>query len=137
MQRTTPHTLLEQQAAQAGIADSYINAHGRVQAISAQTKRRLLDAMPPRTPADAPLPAVLVAGQRSTPVIALRQGGHYHWSLTLENDAQPAYQGRLSRRKHLALPHDLPLGYHRLLLSGSGRAGSLLHRRAAMSRTPC
>lgn len=50
MQRTTPHTALEQQAAQAGIADSYINAHGRVQAISAQTKRRLLDAMPPRTP---------------------------------------------------------------------------------------
>ncbi|WP_417926529.1 4-alpha-glucanotransferase [Edwardsiella piscicida] len=117
MQRTTPHPLLEQQAAQAGIADSYINAHGCVQAISAQTKRRLLDAMPPRTPTDAPLPAVLVAGQRSTPVIALRQGGHYQWSLTLENDAQPTYQGRLSRRKHLALPHDLPLSYHRLQLS--------------------
>ncbi|STP85465.1 4-alpha-glucanotransferase [Edwardsiella ictaluri] len=121
MQRTTPHTALEQQAAQAGIADSYINAHGRVQAISAQTKRRLLDAMPPRTPSDAPLPAVLVAGQRSTPIIDLRQGGHYHWSLTLENGTQPAYQGRLSRRKHLVLPHNLPLGYHSLQLSDGQR----------------
>ena len=37
--------VIDQAAAQAGIAADYINAHGKQQAIAEDTKRRLLDAM--------------------------------------------------------------------------------------------
>lgn len=50
MEQITQHQqderkLLESLAAQAGIAASYINAHGQQQAISTETKQRLLEAM--------------------------------------------------------------------------------------------
>ncbi|WP_205436460.1 4-alpha-glucanotransferase [Edwardsiella tarda] len=117
MQRTPTQTTLEQRASKAGIASSYINAHGRSQAISAQTKQRLLDAMPAPVSHSGPLPCVLVAGQGGNTTITLQQSGDYQWSLFLENETQPAHQGRLKRRKQLVLPPQLPLGYHRLQLS--------------------
>ncbi|MGG5414492.1 4-alpha-glucanotransferase [Edwardsiella tarda] len=121
MQRAPTQTTLEQRASKAGIASSYINAHGRNQAISAQTKQRLLDAMPAPVPHSGPLPSVLVAGQGGNTTITLQQSGDYQWSLFLENEMQPAHQGRLKRRKQLVLPPQLPLGYHRLQLSEGER----------------
>ncbi|WP_438334256.1 4-alpha-glucanotransferase [Edwardsiella tarda] len=117
MQRTPTQITLEQRASKAGIASSYINAHGRSQAISAQTKQRLLDAMPAPVSHSGPLPCVLVAGQGGNTTITLQQSGDYQWSLFLENETKPAHQGRLKRRKQLVLPPQLPLGYHRLQLS--------------------
>ena len=53
--------VIDQAAAQAGIAADYINAHGQQQAIAEDTKRRLLDAMgrsaSPQEAAVTPLPA--------------------------------------------------------------------------------
>ncbi|BBU80200.1 hypothetical protein EIMP300_16000 [Escherichia coli] len=40
---------LDNAALAAGISPNYINAHGKPQSISAETKRRLLDAMHQRT----------------------------------------------------------------------------------------
>lgn len=53
---------IDQVAAQAGIAADYINAHGQRQAISPETKRKLLAAMNPASlqPSTAPLPLVKV-----------------------------------------------------------------------------
>lgn len=65
MEQITEHQqaerkLLESLAAEAGIAASYINAHGKQQAISAETKQRLLEAMHPFTPTQvgSPVPPV-------------------------------------------------------------------------------
>lgn len=54
---------LDNAALAAGISPNYINAHGKPQSISAETKRRLLDAMYQRTAtkvAVTPVPNVMV-----------------------------------------------------------------------------
>ena len=54
---------LDNAALAAGISPNYINAHGKPQSISAETKRRLLDAMHQRTAtkvAVTPVPNVMV-----------------------------------------------------------------------------
>lgn len=121
---------LESQATEAGIAASYINAHGKQQAISTETKRRLLDAMGlPRsgiTEPKAPVPAVIVFQQGAPCVIPIEHSGDYQWELKLESGEtsaeKNAFQGRIQQRKNLTLPRNLPLGYHPLTLSdGSQR----------------
>ena len=58
---------LDNAALAAGISPNYINAHGKPQSISAETKRRLLDAMHQRTAtkvAVTPVPIGMVYTRR-------------------------------------------------------------------------
>lgn len=108
--------LIDQAAMRAGIAASYVNAHGKQQAISLETKSRLLAAMgreiAEHQEAAPPLPAVKVFTQGGAATLQLAGKGEYHWTLTLEDGAQQ--QGRTSARKTLTLAQSLPLGYHQL-----------------------
>ena len=107
---------IDQVATQAGIATDYINAHGKRQAISSVTKRKLLGAMHGAllTQETVPLPVVKVFYSGSPMALSLGGGGEYHWTLQREDGQQQ--QGKASARKTLTLP-SLPLGYHQLTLS--------------------
>jgi len=108
---------IDQAASQAGIAADYINAHGKQQAISPETKRKLLDAMSNaslRSEA-APLPLVKVFYHGSPVALPLGGSGEYYWVLQCEDGSQQ--QGRASARKTLTLEGKLPQGYHQLQLT--------------------
>ncbi len=111
---------LDQAATLAGIAASYINAHGKPQAILPETKQQLLAAMgrmttPPVTQTEkAPLPVVKVFTFGSPMPLPMAGSGDYHWQLQTEKGE--LHQGRISANKTLTLPASLPLGYHRLML---------------------
>lgn len=113
---------LAQAATDAGIATSFINAHGEPQAIAADTRQRLLEAMGGTTGTDthAPLPAVkvFIAGRRMT---LMPQGqGDYQWRLTTE-EGESHHQGNVTAGQALKLPSGLPLGYHSLTLIQEAR----------------
>ena len=85
---------LDNAALAAGISPNYINAHGKPQSISAETKRRLLDAMHQRTAtkvAVTPVPNVMVytAGKKMS--VAVEGSGEFSWLLTTEEGKQ--YKG--------------------------------------------
>lgn len=84
--------VIDQAAAQAGIAADYINAHGKQQAIDEDTKRRLLDAMGRGTaPLEAvmtPLPAVKVFYEGAPMALPLAGSGEYLWALQREDGGQ-------------------------------------------------
>lgn len=135
MEQITQHQqderkLLESLAAQAGIAASYINAHGQQQAISTETKQRLLEAMHPFTPTQvgSPVPPVVVFTQGRPCHLNLQTVGEYTWTLTLESEPADkqartgVHNGKVQRRKNLTLPRDLPLGYHQLTLRDEQQA---------------
>ncbi|AJJ23346.1 4-alpha-glucanotransferase [Yersinia enterocolitica] len=111
---------LDQAATLAGIAANYINAHGKSQAISAQTKQQLLAAMgrtsvPPDSQTEkAPLPPVKIFTFGSAMQLPMAGSGDYHWQLQTEKG--DLHQGRISAKKTLTLPASLPQGYHRLVL---------------------
>lgn len=111
--------VIDQAAAQAGIAADYINAHGKQQAIAEDTKRRLLDAMGRDTvPLEAvmtPLPTVKVFYEGAPVALPLAGSGEYLWTLQREDGRQQ--QGRASARKTFTLPGELPPGYHQLTLT--------------------
>ncbi|AKE08417.1 4-alpha-glucanotransferase [Serratia liquefaciens] len=111
--------VIDQAAAQAGIAADYINAHGQQQAIAEDTKRRLLDAMgrsaSPQEAAVTPLPAVKVFYQGAPVALPLAGSGEYQWTLLREDGGRQ--QGRASARKTFTLPAELPTGYHQLTLT--------------------
>ena len=108
---------LEQAALTAGISPNYINAHGKPQSISAQTKQRLLDAMHPVPAAEsaAPVPAVQVFIHGKKKRLVVSGKGQYHWQLTTE--AGKTYQGEVSGGGDLPLPGGLALGYHSLTVT--------------------
>lgn len=108
---------LEQAALTAGISPNYINAHGKPQSISAQTKQRLLDAMHPVPAAvsAAPVPAVQVFIHGKKKRLVVSGKGQYQWQLTTE--AGKTYQGEVSGGDDLPLPGGLALGYHSLTLT--------------------
>lgn len=108
---------LEQAALTAGISPNYINAHGKPQSISAQTKQRLLDAMHPvpATVSAAPVPAVQVFIHGKKKRLVVSGKGQYQWQLTTE--AGKTYQGEVSGGDDLPLPGGLALGYHALKLT--------------------
>ncbi|MFC0227764.1 4-alpha-glucanotransferase [Serratia aquatilis] len=108
---------IDQTATQAGIAADYINAHGKRQAISPETKRKLLDAMSNTSlhVDTAPLPVVKVFYHGESVALPLGGTGEYHWVLQREDGNQ--LQGRATARKTLTLQGDLPLGYHQLTLT--------------------
>lgn len=108
---------IDQTATQAGIAADYINAHGKRQAISPETKRKLLEAMSCTSlHADtAPLPVVKVFYHGEPLALPLGGTGEYHWVLQREDGNQQ--QGRAAACKTLTLEGELPLGYHQLTLT--------------------
>lgn len=112
-------TRIDQAATQAGIAASFINAHGKQQAISSETKLKLLTAMGREEQAVAkthvlPLPPVKVFTQGQSQALTLGSKGEFFWTLQQENGTR--LQGRASGGKTLTLPDRLPLGYHQLTL---------------------
>ncbi|ENA1777019.1 4-alpha-glucanotransferase [Yersinia ruckeri] len=120
---------LDQAAALAGIAASYINAHGKQQAIPAETKQKLLEAMgrdpdTARLPVNekTPLPVVKVFTYGNPMTLMVAGEGDYHW--LLETEEGKPYQGRVGAQKTLTLPAFLPLGYHCLTLTQGTRQWS-------------
>lgn len=109
---------LEQAAREAGISSGFINAHGKQQAIAAETKRELLSAMGWVTecrPVVTPVPAVKVFVTGSRLALPVSGDGEYAWILKLENGATS--QGRVNGKMTLALPGKMPSGYHQLTLT--------------------
>ncbi|WP_034460318.1 4-alpha-glucanotransferase [Buttiauxella noackiae] len=110
---------LDNAALEAGISPNYINAHGKPQAIPADTKQRLLEAMSRTTTlkkvAVTPVANVLVftSGTRMTTV--LEGNGDYTWQLTTEDGKQ--HKGHTLAGKKLTLPTALAEGYHDLTVS--------------------
>ena len=73
---------LDNAALAAGISPNYINAHGKPQSISAETKRRLLDAMHQRTAtkvAVTPVPNVMVYTSGKKMPMVVEGSGEYSW----------------------------------------------------------
>lgn len=106
---------LNSAALAAGIGPSYINAHGKPQSISAETKRRLLAAMHSPSAEEArPVPAVLVRQPGQNKVLPVAGQGTFSWRLTTEAGRQ--FQGQIRGGEDLPLPARLPTGYHDLTL---------------------
>ena len=113
---------IDQAATLAGISASFINAHGKQQAISPQTKVKLLAAMgrDQETPPPAgPLPPVKVFTQGRPISLPLSGKGEFSWVLEQENGTRS--EGRAGGRKTLTLPGRLPAGYHQLTLEQKGQ----------------
>lgn len=111
---------LNNAALEAGIAANYINAHGKPQAIGAETKQRLLDAMNltaagATKPAATPVPNVKVFTRGSRMQFSLEGKGDYQWQLVTETGQQ--HSGEAKGGETLSLPARLPLGYHTLTLT--------------------
>ena len=109
---------LDNAALAAGISPNYINAHGKSQSISAETKRRLLDAMHQRTAtkvAVTPVPNVMVYTSGKKMPMVVEGSGEYSWLLTTEEGTQ--YKGHVTGGKAFNLPTKLPEGYHTLTLT--------------------
>ncbi len=91
---------LDNAALAAGISPNYINAHGKPQSISAETKRRLLDAMHQRTAtkvAVTPVPNVMVYTSGKKMPMVVEGSGEYSWLLTTEEGTQ--YKGHVTGGK--------------------------------------
>lgn len=109
-------TQLEKDASAAGIAASYINAKGEPEAISVETRQKLLEAMGfPRPASDAPIPAVKVFSGRRKREVAIGGRGRFRW--TLQTEQGKTYQGEAQGGEAFALPPRLPQGYHQLTLA--------------------
>ncbi|WP_072927503.1 4-alpha-glucanotransferase [Nissabacter archeti] len=116
---------IDQAATLAGISASFINAHGKQQAISAQTKMKLLTAMgrdEETSPAAGPLPPVKVFTQGRPISLSLAGKGEFSWVLEQENGTRA--EGRAGGSKRLTLPGRLPAGYHQLTLEQKGQRWS-------------
>ncbi|SQB52222.1 4-alpha-glucanotransferase [Escherichia coli] len=117
---------LDNAALAAGISPNYINAHGKPQSISAETKRRLLDAMHQRTAtkvAVTPVPNVMVYTSGKKMPMVVEGSGEYSWLLTTEEGTQ--YKGHVTGGKAFNLPTKLPEGYHTLTLTPGRPARAL------------
>ncbi|QCR34746.1 4-alpha-glucanotransferase [Nissabacter sp. SGAir0207] len=113
---------IDHAATLAGISASFINAHGKLQAIPAATKLKLLTAMgreegPPS--AAGPLPPVKVFTFGLPMSLPLAGKGDFSWVLEQEDGSR--VEGRASGRKSISLPTRLPAGYHQLTLEQKGQ----------------
>ncbi|WHQ73160.1 4-alpha-glucanotransferase [Pantoea sp. Lij88] len=97
----------------AGIAAEYINAHGKPQAITSQTRQRLLAVMQPPNPLSTPLPPVVIFRSGELLSLSPQLSDDAHWHLTSE--AGEISSGRCQPAQPLHLP-PLPEGYHQLTL---------------------
>jgi len=109
---------LEQTALAAGISPSYINAHGKPQVISEQTRQRLLAAMH-AAPESAlpPVPVVTVLRPGKRKALEVSGKGEYQWQLITEEGK--LYNGETRGGESLVLPSRLVPGYHNLTLTQS------------------
>ncbi|MCA7015140.1 4-alpha-glucanotransferase [Dickeya dadantii] len=98
-----------------GIADTYKDAYGNEQAIDQETRDKLLQLLDVAEPTVAPLPSVCVFRQGQQNRLPLRDDGEYGWTLTYEKGG--IIEGRSTGQAELALPDNLPLGYHQLILT--------------------
>lgn len=110
---------LDNAALAAGISPNYINAHGKPQAIPADTKLRLLEAMSrtaaPKKVAVAPVPNVQVFTAGTKMALPLEGHGEFSWQLITEAGKQ--HKGQAQAGSRLVLPAKLPEGYHQLTVS--------------------
>ncbi|CCG88897.1 4-alpha-glucanotransferase [Erwinia piriflorinigrans] len=107
---------VEQAAAKAGIATTWINAGGQEQAVSQATCEKLLAAMPaPQKASHAPLPPCKVLLQKHIKPLQIGGKGDYQWRLNSEGGK--TFSGSVTAGEMLTLPRNLPNGYHQLLLS--------------------
>ncbi|NIY49404.1 4-alpha-glucanotransferase [Cedecea colo] len=115
---------LDNAALAAGIAANYINAHGLPQAIPADTKLRLLEAMSrtatPQKVAVTPVPNVQVFTAGTKMALPLEGHGEFTWQLATE--AGKTHRGHALAGSKLALPARLPEGYHELTVSQNERS---------------
>ncbi|WP_147193733.1 4-alpha-glucanotransferase [Pantoea sp. CCBC3-3-1] len=115
--------VLEQAATEAGIASGFINAHGKPQPISAETRRELLKAMGwsvERRQTARPVPTVKVFISGGRFALPVEGEGEYHWHFCQEQGA--TRHGRVNGNMTLALPENLPMGYHLLTLTRAGQS---------------
>ncbi|MCI4236509.1 4-alpha-glucanotransferase [Dickeya dianthicola] len=98
-----------------GIADTYKDAYGNEQAIDQETRETLLQLLDVEEPTVAPLPSVCVFRQGQQNRLPLHDDGEYGWTLTYEKGG--IIEGRSTGQAALALPDNLPLGYHQLILT--------------------
>lgn len=116
--------VLDRAALRAGIIPHYIDAWGKRKTISASTKRQLLAAMagleggPEETP---PVPPVWVARAGHITPLPVTFDRPVAWDITEENGC--FHQGE-STGGNVALPDELPLGYHHLRLHEGARQWS-------------
>ncbi|MDC9615130.1 4-alpha-glucanotransferase [Xenorhabdus khoisanae] len=111
---------LDDLATEAGITSEYINAYGKPQAIPAETRHRILEAMSKNKPVDRPVsylqdsssPKVKVIIQGQEIILPLKELNSYQWQITTEQGE--VFHGHCQHQ--LTLPSDLPLGYHTLTL---------------------
>ncbi|OKP02788.1 4-alpha-glucanotransferase [Xenorhabdus eapokensis] len=111
---------LDDLATKAGIASEYINAYGKPQAIPAEIRHRILEAMNTDIPVERPvshldasfLPNVKVVIQGQIVTLPLEDTYHYQWQIHTEQGE--VFHGHCQHQ--LSLPTDLPLGYHTLSL---------------------
>ncbi|MFH8135877.1 4-alpha-glucanotransferase [Pantoea osteomyelitidis] len=107
---------LEKAASATGIAPSYINAKGEVQAISEETRQQLLAIMEHPTKEKAPpLPPAKVFRGPGKRELTVKGRGQFHWQLMTEKGK--AFTGDVAGGDVLTLPPRLPQGYHELTLS--------------------
>ena len=107
---------LEQAASAAGIAPSYINAKGEVQAIGEETRQQLLAIMDYPTKQKAPpLPPAKVFRGPGNRELTVKGRGQFHWQLITEKGK--TFTGDVAGGDVLTLPPRLPQGYHELTLS--------------------
>ncbi|WP_426578085.1 4-alpha-glucanotransferase [Xenorhabdus stockiae] len=123
---------LEDLATEAGIATEYINAYGKPQAIPAQIRHKILQAMGENRPVKRPvsdpsvsaLPTVkvLIIGQSFT--FTLNTSAQYQWQIQTEQGTSL----RGNCQYQLTLSASLPLGYHTLsLVPSSGPKDAVQH----------
>ncbi|MEQ1967720.1 4-alpha-glucanotransferase [Xenorhabdus nematophila] len=110
---------LDHLATEAGIASEYINAYGKPQAIPAEIRHRILEAMSMNIPVERPvssrmpaLPNVKVITQGQTATLPLNEAGNYQWQIYTEQGE--IFHGHCQQQ--FTLPIGLPLGYHTLTL---------------------
>lgn len=97
----------------AEIASEYIDAHGRLQSVSAVTRQRLLAAMHTPRQAASPLPPVAIVQGENAEIVLPAPGIAGEWQLTAEQGK--LWRGKCLEDQPIRLP-TLPLGYHQLTL---------------------
>ncbi|CDL80038.1 4-alpha-glucanotransferase [Xenorhabdus cabanillasii] len=132
---------LDDLATEAGIATEYINAYGKPQAIPAQIRHRILQAMGTNIPVERPvsdlaalpLPTVEVLMQGKAFTLTLDSSIQYQWQIQTEQGED--LHGNCQYQ--LTLPASLPLGYHTLILTPiSGQKDDTQHHRMQIIITP-
>ncbi|MDX7992137.1 4-alpha-glucanotransferase [Xenorhabdus littoralis] len=112
---------LDDLATEAGITSEYINAYGKLQAIPAEIRHRILEAMNTDIPVNRPvshiltssIPNVKVIIQGQAVTLPLNDANSYQWQIYTEQEE--TFRGHCQYQ--LTLPTNLPLGYHTLTLS--------------------